>query len=191
MNIDYADRINQSVTMRDVCSMYGLQVDRGGFTRCPFHNEKTASMKVYNGPKGWHCFGCHKGGDVIDFTEMFFGLQFKDAVRKLNTDFQLGLPIDTEPDEQAKREARLAAQKRMAEQAKRRRTLSALRTAYDSALTRYVRLDRLVDKAHIAAKSGGLAAITDDMAYALGNIDGAWYALCEAQTRLCQFERRN
>ena len=190
MNIDFADRINQAVTMRDVCQMYGLQVDRGGFTRCPFHNEKTGSMKVYNGSKGWHCFGCHKGGDVIDFTEMFFGLQFKDAVRKLNTDFQLGLPIDTEPDERAKQEARLAAQKRRAEQEKRRRTLSALRAAYDSALTRYVRLDRLVDEAHTAAKTGGLAAITDDMADALRNIDGAWFNLCEAQTRLCQFERR-
>lgn len=191
MNIDYADRINQAVTMREVCSMYGLQVDRGGFTRCPFHSEKTGSMKIYNGSKGWHCFGCHKGGDVIDFTEMFFGLHFKDAVRKLNTDFQLGLPIDTEPDAKAKKEARLAAERRMAEQEKRRRTLSALRTAYDNALTRYVRLGLLADQAHTAAKTGGLAAITDDMAYALGNIDGAWYELCEAQTRLCQFERKN
>ena len=191
MNIDYADRINQSVTMRDVCSMYGLQVNRGGFCRSPFAaSDSTPSMKVYNGNCGWYDFSTNQGGSVIDFVKKFFGLPFLDAVRKLNTDFKLGLPIDTEPDAKAKQEARLAAQKRRAEQEKRRRTLSALRTAYDNALTRYVRLDRLVDQAHTAAKSGGLAAITDEMAYALGNIDGAWYELCEAQTRLCQFERR-
>lgn len=192
MNINFADRINQSVTMRDVCQMYGLSVNRCGFCRSPFAaSDSTPSLKVYNGTRGWYDFSTNQGGSVIDFVKKYFGLPFLDAVRKLNTDFQLGLPIDMEPDEQAKREARLAAEKRRAEQAKRRRTLSALRTAYDSALTRYVRLDRLVDQAHIAAKSGGLAAITDDMAYALGNIDGAWYELCEAQTRLCQFERRN
>lgn len=191
MNINFADRINQAVTMRDVCQMYGLSVNRCGFCRSPFAaSDSTPSLKVYNGTRGWYDFSTNQGGSVIDFVKKYFGLPFLGAVRKLNTDFQLGLPIDTEPDEQAKREARLAAEKRRAEQAKRRRTLSALRTAYDSALTRYVRLGRLVDQAHIAAKSGGLAAITDDMAYALGNIDGAWYALCEAQTRLCQFERR-
>lgn len=192
MNIDFADRINQSVSMRDVCSMYGLSVNRCGFCRSPFAaSDSTPSLKVYNGTRGWYDFSTNQGGSVIDFVKKYFGLPFLDAVRKLNTDFQLGLPIDTELDERAKQAARLAAQKRRAEQEKRRRTLSALRTAYDNALTRYVRLDRLVDKAHTSAKYGGLAAITDDMADALRNIDGAWFNLCEAQTRLCQFERRN
>lgn len=191
MNIDYANRINQSVTMRDVCQMYGLPVNRCGFCRSPFAaSDSTPSLKVYNGTRGWYDFSTNQGGSVIDFVKKYFGLPFLDAVRKLNADFQLGLPIDTEQDEQAKREARLAAERRRAEQAKRRRALSALRTAYDSALSRYVRLDRLVDQAHIAAKTGGLAAITDDMAYALGNIDGAWYELCEAQTALSAFEKR-
>lgn len=191
MNIDYADRINQSVTMRDVCQMYGLPVNRCGFCRSPFAaSDSTPSLKVYNGTRGWYDFSTNQGGSVIDFVKKYFGLPFLDAVRKLNTDFQLGLPIDTELDAKAKKEARLVAERRRAEQEKRRRALLSLRTAYDSALSRYVRLDRLANEAHTAAKTGGLAAITDDMACALGNIDGAWYELCKAQTMLCQFEKR-
>lgn len=172
--------------------MYGLQINQCGFCRSPFAaSDSTPSLKVYSGSRGWYDFSTNQGGSVIDFVKKFFGLPFLDAVRKLNTDFQLGLPIDTEQDAKSKQEARLSAEKRMAEQEKRRRTLSDIRTAYDNALTRYVRLDQLVDQAHTAAKTCGLAAITDDMADALTNIDRAWYELCEAQSRLCLYERRN
>ncbi len=34
---------------------------------CPFHGEKTASFHVDSDNKFFHCFGCHKGGNVISF----------------------------------------------------------------------------------------------------------------------------
>lgn len=191
MNTDYADRITQSVTMPEVCEMYGLPVDRGGFTRCPFHGEKTASMKIYPGNRGWYCFGCHNGGNVLSFVQLYFGLPFRDAMQKINQDFNLGLPLGCELDEKAKQEANRAAYKRRQELKRRKRTLSALRTAYNNALERYVKLDSMCDKADTAAIDGGLAAITDEMAYALRNVESAWYELCEAQTRLSLFEHQN
>ena len=57
--------VKDSVTTRQAAESNGLQVKHGGMCRCPFHNDKTPSMKV---DKRFHCFGCQADGDVIDFT---------------------------------------------------------------------------------------------------------------------------
>ena len=87
-----ADEIKAAITMDDVCRQYGFEVGRGGFVRCPFHSgDRTASLKVYPGDRGWHCFGCNKGGSVISFVMELFGLNFKQALVRMNQDFNLGL----------------------------------------------------------------------------------------------------
>ncbi len=50
---------------------------------CPFHSEKTASFSVSEDKKLFYCFGCHAGGNVIDFIMQKEGLSFPDAVRSL------------------------------------------------------------------------------------------------------------
>lgn len=48
---------------------------RFGFVRCPFHDgDDTGSLKAYDGDRGWHCFGCHRGGTIIDFGAELYGL---------------------------------------------------------------------------------------------------------------------
>ena len=74
------EAVKDSVTTRQAAESYGLQVKHGGMCRCPFHNDKTPSMKV---DKRFHCFGCQADGDVIDFTARLFGLTPKDAAEKL------------------------------------------------------------------------------------------------------------
>lgn len=87
-----AEQIKQVVTMDSVCRQYGFDVGRSGFMRCPFHQgDHTASLKIYPGGGGWHCFGCNKGGSVVDFVMELFGLNFKQALLRLNADFNLGL----------------------------------------------------------------------------------------------------
>jgi len=57
---------------------------RDGFVRCPFHDERTASLKVFK-DNHWWCFGaCQEGGDVIDLVMKMDGLTFVETVRKLS-----------------------------------------------------------------------------------------------------------
>lgn len=86
-----ASRIKEMLTAREVAAHYGFYPNRNGYICCPFHNEKTGSLKIYDGHDGWHCFGCHKGGSVIDFVRELDGLSFSEACKKLDRDFNLGL----------------------------------------------------------------------------------------------------
>ena len=86
------DAVKARLTAEQVARHYGLRPDRAGFVRCPFHQgDRTASLKLYPGKKGWHCFGCHKGGSVIDLVMELFGISFSQAVVRLDADFHLGL----------------------------------------------------------------------------------------------------
>ena len=75
----------------------GLDPDRAGFCRCPFHSEKTGSMKLYSGQRGWHCFGCGAGGDVINLVMRFYGITFRQALIRLDTEWGLGLDLTGRP----------------------------------------------------------------------------------------------
>lgn len=88
-----AEIIRQSVTMKDLCEKYEFVPNKQQFITCPFHSEKTASLKLYENGRGWHCFGCGKGGSVIDFVENLFNISFWEAVELINDDFALGLPL--------------------------------------------------------------------------------------------------
>lgn len=84
--------------MAEVARFYGYEPNRAGFLCCPFHGEKTPSLKLYE--KRWHCFGCQAHGDALDFAGKLFGLSAPDALRKLNADFGLCLPLDRPPTRQ-------------------------------------------------------------------------------------------
>ena len=50
---------------------------------CPFHKEKTPSFNVNPHRQIFHCFGCHKGGDVFTFVKEYENIDFVEAVRRL------------------------------------------------------------------------------------------------------------
>ena len=52
--------------------------------KCPFHNEKTASLTVYEDKNDWYCFGCGKGGNVINFIMLITPCDFKEACKILS-----------------------------------------------------------------------------------------------------------
>lgn len=94
--INAAFEIKSRLTMAAVAEMYGFEPSREGFIRCPFHdngNERTPSLKIYPEHRGFYCHACGTGGSVIDFTMRLFDVPFKEAIRKLNDDFRLGLPL--------------------------------------------------------------------------------------------------
>jgi len=50
---------------------------------CPFHNEKTPSFMVSPERGTFHCFGCGKGGSVIDFVMEYEHTDFIEALEQL------------------------------------------------------------------------------------------------------------
>lgn len=70
----------------DVVSDYVKLSKRSGqslFGLCPFHSEKTPSFSVSPGKQIYHCFGCGKGGSVINFIMEIENLSFPEAVEFL------------------------------------------------------------------------------------------------------------
>lgn len=80
------DEIKQSISMREVVERYGIHIDRKGFCCCPFHKEKTASMKIYKDSS--HCFGCGRSDDVFSFVQGMEHCDFKTAYRSLGGTYQ-------------------------------------------------------------------------------------------------------
>ena len=90
--------IRRMLTAQQVAEFYGFQVGRSRFMKCPFHQgDHTASLKLYDGEGGFHCFGCGAHGSVIDFVMRLFDLNFRQAVLRINADFHLGL-TPSKPD---------------------------------------------------------------------------------------------
>ena len=86
IDLNVFEAVKQSVTTRQAAEHYGIRVNRNGMACCPFHNDKTPSMKL---DKRFHCFGCGADGDVIDFVAALYGLGKKEAAAQLASDFGL------------------------------------------------------------------------------------------------------
>ena len=84
------DTVKQSVTARQAAEMYGLKIRRNNMVSCPFHNDRTPSMKVDN---RFHCFGCGADGDVIDFVSRIFGISSLEAAQKIASDFGISYDV--------------------------------------------------------------------------------------------------
>ena len=68
------------------CGVDLKRIGRGYKGHCPFHEDnKSPSLSVTPGKNLWKCFGCGKGGDIIEFVQLFDRLDFKAAVEKLAT----------------------------------------------------------------------------------------------------------
>jgi DNA primase len=70
---------------------------------CPFHQEKTPSFVVSPEKQIAHCFGCHKGGDIISFIEEVENVDFKEAVKILAEKAGLSLSDYTLSDSKYKK----------------------------------------------------------------------------------------
>ena len=75
--------------MPDVAKFYGLQINRSGMACCPFHEERTPSLKVYD--DHFYCFGCGATGDCTGFVAKMFGISQFEAAKKISYDFGLNL----------------------------------------------------------------------------------------------------
>ena len=98
----------EAVDITEAARRYGLEPDRKGWCRCPFHSEKTASFHLYR--QRYRCFGCGVSGDVVDLVAGILHVGPLEAVKELNQVFGLGIdleaPVDTLELAQARAERR-------------------------------------------------------------------------------------
>ena len=95
------DVVGQHVALKRAgANMFGL---------CPFHGEKTASFSVAPDKGIYYCFGCHKGGGVINFQMEIEGLSYPDAVRALAQRVGMQVPEDEQYQSRYKQQERLWA----------------------------------------------------------------------------------
>lgn len=88
------DELLQRVNILDVISQY-VKLRRTGKNfvgLCPFHKEKTPSFSVSIEKQIYYCFGCHEGGNVINFLMKYERLSFQETLENLAS--QYGVEIN-------------------------------------------------------------------------------------------------
>ena len=85
--MDLFTQIKMAVSVKEAAEYYGLEVNRGNMICCPFHADRTPSMKLNE--DYFYCFGCGATGDVIDLAARLFGLSGYDAAKKLAANFDI------------------------------------------------------------------------------------------------------
>lgn len=99
MNTDIFEEVKSRINLQTVVTGYGIEINRSGFSLCPFHAEKTPSMKIYD--NGFKCYGCGEGGDMFVFVQKIFNLENPlDAAKKINNDFGLNVEFNHKPTRQ-------------------------------------------------------------------------------------------
>ncbi len=96
------EQIRAASDIVDVIGAY-IPLKRAGanfVALCPFHKEKTPSFNVNPHRQIFHCFGCHKGGDVFKFVAEYESIDFPEAVRRLAERARIPLEYETGGTEQ-------------------------------------------------------------------------------------------
>ena len=107
----FIDEVVARNPIEDVVGQY-VNLKRSGanlFGLCPFHGEKTPSFSVAPDKGIYYCFGCHKGGGVINFQMEIEGLSYGDAVRALAKRASMEVPEDPQFQSRYKQQERLWA----------------------------------------------------------------------------------
>ncbi len=92
--------------MAALVSEYVPLKPRGGrlWGCCPFHHEKTPSFTVSPDKQVYYCFGCHKGGSLVNFVMEMERVSYPDAIRMLADRAHMEIP--EEIDERALKQQR-------------------------------------------------------------------------------------
>jgi len=78
------ETVKQSVDIVEALDHFGVSVPPRGrdpvMVNCPWHEDDTPSLAVYRREGRAWCFGCNKGGDVLDVTTLFLNCDLKEAL---------------------------------------------------------------------------------------------------------------
>ncbi len=105
----FIDEVVARSDIADVVGEYVHLTPKGAnlWGLCPFHTEKTPSFSVHRDKQIYKCFGCGKGGGVINFVMEMEHLSYPDAIRRLAKRVGMEVP-ETEGNEEGRKKLRRA-----------------------------------------------------------------------------------
>jgi DNA primase catalytic core len=98
---EFIEKVKDSVSIESIVGET-VALKRSGVNLkgcCPLHNEKTPSFFVRSSAQTFHCFGCGKSGDVIQFIMERDNRSFIEALQFLAQKAQIDLPLRSHSDE--------------------------------------------------------------------------------------------
>lgn len=133
------EAIKSNYSMREILDRCNIPVNRSGFCKCVFHaNDNTASMKVYR--EGFYCFGCNRGGDIIEFVKEYQGLDFKDACKWIS-----GEDLNRQSKAQITA-ANIRRNKKREREAQLKQELREINKGFDGLWKKYINAEPLSDE---------------------------------------------
>ena len=82
------EEIKESIDIVDFIGEY-VELKKKGreyFGNCPFHDERTGSFSVTPHKGVYYCFGCKKGGDIIDFCQDYLNMTYEQTINYLGSE---------------------------------------------------------------------------------------------------------
>lgn len=139
-NSYFITELKNCVKMPDLVRHYGFILNKQNRMPCCFHNGEHYNLSVKD--DFYRCFVCGKKGDIFDFVKNYFGLSFAEALKKINDDFNVGLPIGETLDR--KKRENIARKSYELKKAKQRKMLEkkAIDDRYWLELSEWLRLDK-------------------------------------------------
>lgn len=90
--------IKQRLSILTVLAKYGLKPDKHEMLPCPFHDDKSPSLKIYTETNTFNCFGCGATGDAIEFCALKEGDKHKGLLKAAELAGELpGITAKPEP----------------------------------------------------------------------------------------------
>lgn len=145
--MNYAEIIKERVSCRELLESAGVKVDRRGFAICPFHAEKNPSLKVYEKLEdGWACFGCGRGGDVINLAMLLYKTDFVGSVERLNEQFSLNIPRIDQLTPKERKQMYLESERRKLDRARREERMKEREDQYWTAYDAWLENERVINE---------------------------------------------
>ena len=136
MSVDKVAIIKDRLTMDEVLRQYGYTPKKR--MPCPLHSGCDKNFEIKG--KYWRCYSHCGSGDTISFVQQLFGLSFPDTLKKIDTDFNLGL-FEHISNRKSLDIARQSYQRKK-ERERQKKEIEDVKNSYWDIFGDWVRLDR-------------------------------------------------
>ncbi len=104
------EAVKAAIPLPEAAKRYGLDASDSGMICCPFHEDHTPSMKLYE--DHYYCFGCGRHGDLVDLLSEMLCIPPYETACKLADDFGVD-PYAEVPRRAAGKELRTFREKQL------------------------------------------------------------------------------